>query len=372
MDDPRALLVGPRGRRLCLELAGTAARRPATPEGAAYTRAAFIATYHLDPGAGTSRVMFGADLTGPGPAPTPQEVARLLDAVPLDGIDDRTVLDALAGAVDSARYWQEPDGEDVLAATPAMREALTRVAAAIITSGAATWWSTPVDRAAQWTVAFEGADTPLTPSPAATRSATARERLSRWRTATAQDEVQAEQERPADPRALWSGAWWSTPPRDLARTTRGLGPLGPVGLWLVEDSWGWEAAESRSLALPAGATVYEVTGPEAWVHLCRRLPLEVTASRRHDWYRTTGVAGRWLIPDWSLAAAEYDAVHLTVAGYLTTAGRALGVTPDTATVLAGWDPDTTSWLTDAGAEAGSPISWRRRRDPGGTWLAGTP
>lgn len=103
----------------------------------------------------------------------------------------------------------------------------------------------------------------------------------------------------------------------------------------------------------------------------RRFPLEVTASRRHDRYRTTGVAGRWTIPDWSLAAAEYDAVHLTVAGYLTTAGRALDVTRDAATVLAGWDPDVTNWLTDVGAAPGPSTTWCRH-DPGAAWRPGTP
>jgi len=42
-------------------------------------------------------------------------------------------------------------------------------------------------------------------------------------------------------------------------------------------------------------------------------------SRRHDWWRVTGSAGAWMIPDWVAVAADYDAVHLTVGGYLTTA-----------------------------------------------------
>ena len=99
--------------------------------------------------------------------------------------------------------------------------------------------------------------------------------------------------------------------------------------------------------------MWEIDGPGAWTDLVRRYPMDVTSARLHDWYRTTGRAGTWLVPDWSEVAADYDAVHLTVAGYLTTATRALPVDATTATVLAGWNPDQTWWLTDI-LEAVSP------------------
>ena len=70
----------------------------------------------------------------------------------------------------------------------------------------------------------------------------------------------------------------------------------------------------------------------------------------------TGWAGRWLIPDFAAVAADYDAVHLSVAGYLTTAGRALSV-DDGRTVLAGWNPDQTFWLTEVLASSGPPANW---------------
>lgn len=78
---PGTLLLGPRGRRLCLELAalGEHGRRP---------------------------------------TPAPAEVAQLLDRQPLPPLDAAALLHALVATVDSARYREEPDGEDVLAATP--------------------------------------------------------------------------------------------------------------------------------------------------------------------------------------------------------------------------------------------------------------
>ena len=87
----------------------------------------------------------------------------------------------------------------------------------------------------------------------------------------------------------------------------------------------------------------------------------MTASRRHDWWRLTGRDGTWLIPDWAAVATRFDAVHLTVDGYLSTAGRAIPVehpSGPAATVLAGFAPDETWWLTDVRPGLGQPVDWR--------------
>ena len=363
MAGPSALLVGPRGRRLCLEFAELLTRNSAAPASDAFLLAASSAAYDLDPGRGISRVRgfaWGDGLQGPMPTSTPADVARLLDTIPLVDGDERALLAALAAAVDGARYWQEPDGEDVLAASPEVRGALARVAAVLTSSDLTTWWTTRLGSTPQWSVTF---DDPA--SPAAPGAVSVAERLVRWRSQTAREEITAQRERPSNPRAAWSGTWWSTPPAELTRTTRCLGVFGPIGLWLVEDRFGWERATARPVAVPGDASVYEIDGPESWAWLCRRYPLEVTASRRHDWYRTTGVTARWVIPDWSHVANDIDAVHLTVAGYLTTAGRPLVVTDDAATVLAGWHPDATWWLTDIVPTSAIEQPWVRHDD--GTW-----
>lgn len=372
--DADALLAGPRGRRLCLEHARGSWRPDATPEIDRLRQATFWAAYELDPGKGTSRSLLTVG-TGPAPAPPPSapaDVARLIDAVPLAALDrgardpgapdrdapDRdALLDVLAAAVDSARYWQEPEGEDVLAATPEVRESLRRVAAHVAAHPAARWWSAPVDRAGQWTATPEDR---IGPGPAGA----AADALARWRAHTVEDEARAVRERPADPRASWSGEWWSTPPRELTRTTRALGG-GPVGLRLEEDAGGADRATVQRVDVPPGATVLELDSPDAWVDLCRRHPLDVTASRRHDWYRTTGTAAGWVVPDWAAVAREVDAVHLTVVGYLTTAGRALPLGDGLATVLGGWDPDCTYWLVDPPGPRSPGEAWER--DDSGRW-----
>ena len=52
-----------------------------------------------------------------------------------------------------------------------------------------------------------------------------------------------------------------------------------------------------------------------------------------------------MVPDWAAVVETYDAVHLTTAAYLAGATRALAVDAETATMIAGWGPDATQWLT---------------------------
>ena len=66
-------------------------------------------------------------------------------------------------------------------------------------------------------------------------------------------------------------------------------------------------------------------------------------------------------------AADYDAVHLSGLAYLATAGRALNAGA-AATVLAGWGPDETYWLTDTLVAAGPVTQWRHDQDEPLVWL----
>lgn len=111
----------------------------------------------------------------------------------------------------------------------------------------------------------------------------------------------------------------------------------------------------RAVTPAVGARVLELDGPDDWVGLVREHPLDVTASTRHDWWRVTGLDVAWAIPDWAAVAEEWDAVHLTVTGYLTTATRAHHVGDEVHTVLGGWGPDETCWLADV-LQADGPVS----------------
>ncbi|GAA1124967.1 hypothetical protein GCM10009670_15550 [Citricoccus alkalitolerans] len=59
-----------------------------------------------------------------------------------------------------------------------------------------------------------------------------------------------------------------------------------------------------------------------------------------------------------------DAVHMTAMAYLSSANRALHVNTDISTVIAGWNSDTTIWLTDAAREWYNPRQeWQRSIEP---------
>jgi hypothetical protein len=327
--DPAALLAGPRGRRLCWELltqtGGGGWKDPPESAGPAGLTAAV------------------------GDAVARSDVEALAFAR-----EPASFFLALADAVAWAMYWQEPDDRDRRLADPRVAEQLWPVAEAVSRAPAARWFSTPMDPADQHEVVFENAGRgPLPDPPHDGRSA-----LLAWRADTLEDERRAA-ERPDDPRAPYSGSWWSTPALSpLRRSTRSHQSLGPVGLHLVEDALGWASARSWTLQLRPHAAIFEIQGADDWAELVERYPFAVTRSRRHDWYRATGLDLEWTIPDFYAVAGEYDAVHLTVAGYLSTAGRAIRA-GQTHTVLAGWHPDETWWLTD------SP----QRVDPAVRWLA---
>lgn len=342
--EPELLLDGPRGRRLCLELA-----TDLSPD---VRNAAFSLAYELDPGKGTSTVMFALsrdDSGDPGfrgGTPTLEALAAALRAIDASGLTSRQLAAALELSVATARYWQEPDGEDVLAGLPAVVDAFRPLAGQVLASPAWRSWSQP-RRPEQWAIDWRSAEDPA-PLPRDPQQT-----LNRWAKEIRAEEAQAARDRPQSVYANFSGNWWSSPGR-LLRTTGAI----PAALNLVEDSFGGK--EATVIPVYGSGRTFEIRRAEDWISLCRSFPLEVTASRRHDWFRTTGRDGRWVIPDWQLVAGEWDAVHLTTAGYLHTAGRALEVGADTASVLAGWNPDSTLWLGDVAREAETPRQlWRK-------------
>lgn len=295
------------------------------------------------------------------------EVIARIDLEPVRlAADPLVLLEGLSAATDSAMPWQPPFTRDGLASLPRITGALRPVAAAIAASPAAAWWGTGLAVGEQWQVAGEPAyyfeDVP--PS---------REALS-----TIHDGL-LEQERsfpvqPGGPDQAVNGEWWSIPgvwsgPGATARpaTSRRLPGLGAIELVAQEDSHGPERAALRQV-LPSTdgqVRVYEVRQPNDWAELVARFPIDLSRARRGVWWRSTGVDGRWYVPDWQAVAEAFDAVHVTVEGYLTTAGEALPV-PGGHTVLGGWNPDVTYWLSDVTT---GPIEyWHRPSDDTTHWI----
>jgi hypothetical protein len=344
-----ALLAGPLGRSLCVNLLDD---RLVTPRGR------------------VRRVWLGAlDAARMGDAGRcVSKLAECVRIADLAGVpfDESALLAGLVAAVDFISYWGAPDAEDRGFADAPARAALRPVAEAVAVAAASVagvrWWVEPVDRSCQRYAQF--LDEPALPEPQLTG---APDLLRAW-LADARDE-----ERPhdqlEDPARSASGGWWSSPATSgLPVTTRGLPALGAIRLALAEDGFGWKLARCWPVTPQASARVYEIRRPEQWAALVEHYPLDVSRSRRHDWWRATGWAGRWLIPDYAAVAADWDAIHVSVAGYLSTAGLDLPVGGGARTMLVGWDPDATWWLDDVLSLTGPPETWRNDdRDPFG-WV----
>lgn len=337
------LLSGPRGRRMLLEYA-LQSEILMNPVRASDTfgHAAVAAASNL------SRTRGGGQHPAGGrrrkyPTVSPSEVAERLSALELADPDPERVRDALAMAVDHARYWEEPDGEDALAELPEMESALRRVAVLVAASRESAWWDTSIANQSQWSVQWDGAE----PRPILST-----DRVVRLPTGE-------------------NGGWWSTPPRNVPVSTRLLFDGSPAGLWLVEDNLGWRRAESVRLTSPEDARVFEIARADDWLQLCVRFPRDVSMQIRDAWRRASTHRGRWSVPDWDRVARHYDAVHLQVGAYLSLAGRPITVPgdPGVASMIAGWSPDETYWFTSRIAYGQERVRWiLRDHQLGAAWL----
>lgn len=345
MPTAEELLRGPRGRRLCLS--------SVTRVDEAVGSAVFWLGRELDPHPGKFFRVGGGDTeVVKDPTSSEAEVAAMIRQVDLTSISPAVLREAMCDTVDQARYWQEPDAEDRVAALPAVRRSLTPVAARLI---AVMPGMTAASATAQWTVDWrvESDSAPIEQNPAAV--------LRRWTSEQREDEETSARERPADPHANWSGSWWSVPQQLLETRTEPLDALQ-----LVEDAADWEVA--TVIPVRGAGRIREIGSADDWADLCREYPMEVTASRRHDWFRVTGRNGRWLIPDWERVAQHWDAVHLSTWGYLCSATMLIDVDSEHATVIAGWGPDSTLWLTDVAREGNEPRQMWSRLDEGNVWV----
>jgi hypothetical protein len=304
-----------------------------------------------------------AESAGPSHGPAPVRARRQAADVLTDHVA------AVAGSLDQLAECEDRLAllhalADVLlpgavetAAAPflaAAAESLLPVSRALASAPAVQWWWELPDLGHQrW---LGGAGQPA-------RGAALTEALRAQGVADAEEERRAARELPWPPRrnTVYSGTWWSPPLGGGVFTSTGpTGPLPAVAVGLALDSIGEDRLEFWDVTVSPQARIWNITGPDDWGRLAALYPRDVTASRRHDWYHSTGRDGPWLLPDWSRAADDWDGVHLSIAGYISASWLAIPA-GDAATVLAGWDPDGTLWLNDVFANV----------DRVGTWT-GTP
>lgn len=416
-DDSRlsaeTLLASPRGRSLVFALAQQGREgefsdqgEPRTVESHAlneFRTAVFTAGYLADKAQGAAVMMYlGEGDSEPTPdSVTAGDVAKTLRLVTPLTPTQTELEDAMAEVIGGAMYWQPPHGNDQIAAEPEVREALRPFAEALIRTGLLGAWSRPLDVDNQQALAWDDEDhrghlpaifahptgsvDPTVDQPAITLAdlfprydgygVELPYGLEEWLGHVFTSETAFRHDFAKNPAMELSGEWWSTPPAGLWTSTATWPDGTPVGVELVEDDFGLERARACRLRIVPAARICEINRPEDWGGLCRRYPLDVSAQRRCNWFETTGRKGRWVIPDWTQVAEEFDGVHVSLAGYLCTAGAVvdvgdgnlvddspslptLGNTDDrTASLMAGWDPDTTYWLNDVITGVAEVVEW---------------
>ena len=99
-----------------------------------------------------------------------------------------------------------------------------------------------------------------------------------------------------------------------------------------------EAAYSRwHVEVASSARVYEVHGPQAWQRLCLTYP--APSCLAYPICRPDAL----IEPDWQAVSQDWDGVHLSVGGLLTTERVRWGI-PGRQTHLFGWSVESTAWL----------------------------
>lgn len=334
------LLAGPQGRLLCLDLASLLDREVAglrehldrATETQDRNRQDVAET--LDP---------DRDIVGQRPVTVPALVAALGE-LNLETVTAAMIDLAMTSALEkvSLSFPSHTRGHQ-LAEIPEIVTALEPLARRVLDHPATLWWSNGV-LARQWYLTDVGPNAQVLPIeyPSLT--------LSWWRDSIIRQEHNALESERNFPGERLSGDWWSAPERQL--TTVGHLPHAIDLLSLNLCS-----LENTATELTASGRVYEVTNAEDWASLCRQFPIDVTLARRGDWDDYAGFHGSWLLPDWAAVSRHWDGVHVTALGYLSASYWAIPVDDERSTIMAGWNPDETLWLTDSVRETGRREFW---------------
>jgi hypothetical protein len=159
----------------------------------------------------------------------------------------------------------------------------------------------------------------------------------------------------------------------------GNGEFTRSGLWTVSDpplevhddlfsAWDFSRMPVTRWHLPihAGVRLWNVDRPSDWVRLVETYPK--VATRPHSGWELSGpnqypsdtkklrsfenqnavriAVDRHVLPDWEAVAHDFDGVHLSWAGFLTTEGFVSDLSAGGVTMLRYWGSERTLWLHD--------------------------
>lgn len=272
--------------------------------------------------------------------------SALLRAVHL-GVPEPT---ALQEAVTSATYWESPSmwggGEEEL-------EELRTIASLPDNS----WWSRDFQGEAQYVVV---------PTESSISTSGRIGGLATWREEATKTFARRDMRKKPGKRVR--GPWWSTPEPAGLHTSYGSGyGLPAVGLTYIEDDFGLRESLIAPIFADNSLRVREIRHAADWLHLVEEYPLNVSATRSATWFDYSGMESDWWIPDYVAVAAGYDVVHVHTLAYLEVAGLPLSALGGS-TMLAGWNPDASFWLTGEGAP-GRRERWVRDSESSFSWYS---
>lgn len=139
-----------------------------------------------------------------------------------------------------------------------------------------------------------------------------------------------------------------TAPRDALWTSTSVDGLPGVALFFGWDGQAEPPIAVWSLTVPETARVYEIDNADDWLALCMGYPRDTTTWHAESWSNDLGVRGKRIVtPAWELVAEDWDGIHLSLAGLLTTTCRVLPVGEDTVTSVMRWHTETTAWFHPA-------------------------
>jgi hypothetical protein len=156
----------------------------------------------------------------------------------------------------------------------------------------------------------------------------------------------------------WAGVWTvSNPPPHVHRDL--------IGAWELEP----DPVSRWQLPIGLDARVFHIHRPADWVRLVTAYPatgwphpeweLPGINQRPRELAELLAIDGqhgartamrRHLVPDWAAVAADYDGVHLSWAGFLTSEGYVSELGDDDVALLRYWFSERTHWLRDVFGE----------------------
>ncbi|MDQ0032203.1 hypothetical protein J2S89_004063 [Arthrobacter bambusae] len=145
---------------------------------------------------------------------------------------------------------------------------------------------------------------------------------------------------------LDGSTWWVSPAGVLVSSRGPVLGFPCVIAAAPDDHWMKDKRDSLwAVEVSGRATVFEIHGKEDWAQLVAAYPRNGQGFLTFDWGPPPSQGTNLLLPDRRRAALDWDAVHVSFAGYLAASYEPIPVDESHYTVLAGWHPDATYWLT---------------------------